>query len=91
MKRSIGVVFVMVVGAGGCEDGLDRPNPRDPLTPDVAESREPALNEVLDTRTPLERVDAAELEGLTPPDRLAPIGRRARAMYDRLHAAGLVR
>lgn len=91
MKRAIGVAFVMVVGSGGCDDGVDTFVPQFPLTPDVAESHESALDEVIDTRTPLERADSVELDGLTPPDRLAPIGRRARAMYDRLHAAGLVR
>ncbi len=67
MKRSIGVVFVAVIAAGGCDDGVDTFVPQFPVTPDVAEAREPA------------------------PQELAPIGRRARVMYDRLRAAGFVR
>jgi hypothetical protein len=83
-------MFVAVLGMAGCADEVDEPIGR-PVTPGVAPSQEPMPVELDDYDVPLRRPETAQVEGITTPDTVSSIGRDARAYYDRLRAAGLVR
>lgn len=90
MRSSIGLLLVPVLGFGGCAEGTDTFIPQIPQGPDVAIADEPLTESLENTSQPLERPDTVSLEGVTTSDTVT-FGRAARARYDRLRAAGLVR
>lgn len=90
MRGSLGLVLVSVLGLGACADDPEGPIGR-PVDPGVAPAFEPMTEEVVDHDVPLRRPDTAQIEGITTPDTVSSIGRNARAYYDRLRAAGLIR
>ena len=90
MRGSLGLVFVSVLGLAGCAEEIDEPIGR-PVDPGVAPALEPMTAELVEYDVELKRPETAQLEGITTPDTASSIGRNARAFYDRLHAAGLIR
>jgi len=90
MRGSLGLLFASVIGMAGCAEETDVPTGR-PVTPGVAPAFEPMTAELDEYDVALERPETAQLEGVTTPDTVSSIGRNARAHYDRLRAAGLIR
>lgn len=91
MRSSIGLSLVLALG--GCATGTDDDdvNPR-PVPPGPAESHEPLADVLDDNARPLLRSDTAAIPGDdVRMDTAYELGRRSRARYDRLVAAGFLR
>ena len=91
MRISIGLLFMPALAFGACADDVDTFIPQMPSEPGAVVSNEPIERVLVDTSQQLERPDTAIIDGAATVDRAYLFGRQSRALYDRMHAAGLVR
>ncbi len=92
MRSSIGLLFLPALGLGACADDPGPFLPHVPQGPSVEEADEPYTVWLEQTRPPqVVRPDHVIITDEVTSDRAWVLGRRSRAHYDRLRAAGLVR